>query len=182
MVQFSDNGVVEGCYYGQQDRVNELNTRIQLRQFPDNPLRPNFDPRPVPTKYSIFPIIDRKSIPKTPMHSYLDNSGFVPVSHNGPPKPFLENIDTETILRNQTVALQHGAGQGVFVPSYQSDLYMNPVYSNPYYAISARQPHPELFSKPFLINREHEIKHQPIGKQLFHNNTRTQLRNMANQN
>jgi hypothetical protein len=181
MVQFSENGVIEGCYYGQQDRVNELNTRIQSRQFPDNSLRPNFDPRPVPTKYSIFPIIDRKSIPDTPIHMYLDNSGFVPTSTSGPPKPFLENIDTESILRNQTVALQHGAEQGVFVPTSKSDLYMNPIFANPYYANTFIQPYPELFTKPALTNTNHEIKDQPIGKQLFYNNTRTQLRNMINQ-
>ena len=182
MVQFSDNGVVEGCYYGQQDRVNELNTRIQLRQFPDNALRPNFSPIPIPTKYSIFPVMDRKVIPKVAINSYLDNHGFIPTNDNGPPKYFLEHIDTETILRNQTVALQHGAAQGVFVPSTRSDLYMNPVYSNVYYTMTSTQPHPELFTKPLITDTNHEIKHQPIGKNYFHNNTRTQLRNMANQN
>ena len=94
MIQYSENGVVQGCYYGQNDRVDELNTRIQSRQFPENALRPNFDPRPVPTKYSIFPVIDRKVAPKESISPYLDNYGFSPVSANGPPKNYLQNIVT----------------------------------------------------------------------------------------
>ena len=51
-------GVVQGCLVGQKDRVDGLNDRIQGRQFSDIELRPNYDPRPVSTKYSRFPIID----------------------------------------------------------------------------------------------------------------------------
>lgn len=174
MIQYSENGVVQGCYYGQNDRVDELNTRIQSRQFPENALRPNFDPRPVPTKYSIFPVIDRKVAPKESISPYLDNYGFSPVSANGPPKNYLQNIDQETILRNLTVGLQ-SANQGVFVPDSNSELFNNPVFSSTF----SEQAFPHLFNKPVFETKNYIISNQDIGKRTFYNDTRTQLRNMA---
>lgn len=178
-IQTDENGVVQGFYSGQNDRVDELNARIQGRQFPDNPLRPNFDPRPVPTKYSLFPVIDRKTPSRYPLQKdYLDNSGFSPATQNGPPKPYLQNIDTETILRNQTVALQHGAIQGVFVPSSNSDLYR---VSMPSPSVSQPQAFPNLFVPPsFTEVHSKPISNQPIGQSIFHNFTRVQLRNTIN--
>jgi hypothetical protein len=171
-------GVVQGCLYGQQDRVDELNTRMQGRQFSDSPLRPNYDPRPVSTKYSLFPVIDRKPIAHEPLRTYLDDSHFQkfsPITRNGPPKQYLENIDTETILRNQTVSLQHGAEQGVYVPSSHSDLYKINVPST-----FSEQPFPGLFKTYQADPNIYPIHSQPIGKSLFSNHTRTQLRNTVN--
>lgn len=174
-INTDDQGVVQGFFSGQNDRVDELNTRIQGRQFPDNPLRPNFDPRPVPTKYSLFPVIDRKTPPRYPLQKdYLDNSGFSPATQNGPPKPYLQNIDTETILRNQTVALQHGAIQGVFVPSSNSDLYN---VSMPSPSVMQSQPFPDLFTRPSFEGSSNRVVNQSIGQSTFHNFTRVQLRN-----
>jgi hypothetical protein len=174
-----DNGIVNGFFSGQQDRVDELNYRIQNRQFPDNALRPNFDPRPVPTKYAIFPVIDRKTPAKYPLEkNYLDDYGFSPATKNGPPKNYLHHVDVETILRNQTVALQHGAHQGVFVPSSASDLYH---VSMPHSRSSVAQPFPNLFERPtFETSGGSAISQQEIGKSVFYNNTRTQLRNTIN--
>jgi len=174
-INTDEKGVVQGFYSGQNDRVDELNERIQGRQFPDNPLRPNFDPRPVPTKYSLFPVIDRKTPSRYPLQKdYLDNSGFSPATQNGPPKAYLQNIDTETILRNQTVALQHGAIQGVFVPSSNSDLYK---VSMPSPSVIQSQTFPDLFVRPSFEVSSKPIMNQPIGQSIFHNFTRVQLRN-----
>jgi hypothetical protein len=171
-IDINENGIVQGFFNGQQDRVDELNHRIQGRQFPDNALRPNFDPRPVPTKYAIFPIIDRRTPANIPFESYLDNYGFSPATQNGPAKPFLQNIDVETILRNQVFALQHGADQGVYVPSSNSDLYKTTVVSTP----GEPQPYPHLFSKPQFVVTENPLEGTQIGKNVFFNHTRTQLR------
>ena len=178
-INTDEKGIVQGFYSGQNDRVDELNERIQGRQFPDNPLRPNFDPRPVPTKYSLFPVIDRKTPPRIPLKKdYLDNSGFSPATQNGPPKNYLQNIDTETILRNQTVALQHGAIQGVFVPSSNSDLYR---VSMPSPSVIQTQAFPNLFTRPsFTEIPPNPITNQPIGHSVFNNFTRVQLRNTVN--
>jgi len=176
-IETNENGIVQGFFNGQQDRVDELNHRIQGRQFPDNALRPNFDPRPVPTKYAIFPIIDRRTPSNYPIQSsqYLDDFGFSPATQNGPSKPYYQNIDIETILRNQTVALQHGAVQGVFVPSTDSDLYR---VSLPKPSIEISQPFPNLFDRnSFSTPSSNVISNQPIGKSTFFNHTRVQLRN-----
>ena len=61
------NGVPEYLYYGQNERVDELNNRIKERQFPDSPLEPMINPRSVPTKYSLFPIINRRKSMNEPV-------------------------------------------------------------------------------------------------------------------
>jgi hypothetical protein len=175
---YSNNGIVEGFYCGQQDRVDELNARIQSRFIPDNALRPNYDPRPVSTKYALFPTIDRKTPSEKLSTKYLDGLGvtspptspsFYPLINNS---PFIRNIDTETILRNQTVAIQNGIGQSVYVPSSNSDLYNTTVISRP-----SEQPFPDLFVKPTFSTNIPPIANQNIGKSDFFNFTRTQLRN-----
>ena len=176
-IEINENGIVQGFFNGQQDRVDELNHRIQGRQFPDNPLRPNFDPRPVPTKYAVFPIIDRRTPANFPIEPYLDNYGFSPATQNGPAKPYLQNIDVETILRNQTVALQRGAAQGVFVPSSNSDLYR---VSLPQPSVQVSQPFPNLFNSSSFstsTSASNTVSNQSIGKSTFFNHTRVQLRN-----
>ncbi len=168
-------GVVQGVAYGQQERIDELNDRISSRHFPDVPLQPNYDPRPVPTKYSIFPIVDRKKQVKEVALPYptYSTTYFNPGTARAPPSGFLSNVDTETILRNQTFALQR-ADQSVYVPSSTSDLYKVDIVSRP-----AEQPYPLLFSRFAFDNKVHPNNESGnIGNEMFFNHTRTQLRNM----
>lgn len=180
----SDNlfqGVTQGCLFGQNDRVDELNERIQGRYFPDNTLRPNYDPRPVPTKYNKFHIIDpeyRIRI-KEPLHNYypINNTTLgeskTPFFYSGSNNaPIMRNIDLETNLRNQSNALQHGAYQAEYVPSSKSDLYKVEV---PNSSISGEQPFPELFHNYSYTSRPLNIN---IGNSPLYNHTRTQLRNL----
>jgi hypothetical protein len=89
-------------------------------------------------------------------------------------RSFQKNVDTETILRNQTFALQHGAEQSMYVPTSNSELYkVNVVVSNP-----VEQTHPLLFTKMEHSNRPHQNLSNNIGNNTFFNHTRTQLRNM----
>jgi hypothetical protein len=181
-LQSNDNkifGVPEGVYYGQNERVDEINTRMSTRHFPDSPLEPNFDPRSIPTKYSRFPIINRRKPSNEPVVPYLDyNNGvnFNPGTHRAPPSGFLNNIDTETILRNQTFALQRGAEQGVYIPSSNSDMYKVQV---PNGSLNDPQPHPDLFNRQQFDQTPHpNVQGNYIGRDKFFNHTRTQLRNM----
>jgi hypothetical protein len=182
-IETGDNkmdGVPNGeVWYGQYDRVNELNDRFQSRQFSDNSLEPNFSPRPVPTKYSLFPIINRRTPVNTkinPFPNYDIEQNFNPGSA-APPSGYYNNIDTETILRNQTVSLQHGAEQGVYVPSSKSDLYINTVAKST--NRDEEQPYPNLFTTPNFNTRVHpNINEANIGNDYFNNHTRTQLRNL----
>jgi hypothetical protein len=169
-------GVTEGVYYGQNERVDEINSRINSRQFADSPLEPYFDPRPVTTKYSHFPIINRRSTMNEPAIKYNDyhmNINFNPGTSKSPFSGFINNIDKETILRNQNFAIQRGAEQGIYVPSSNSDLYKTSIISRP-----SVQPYPNLFNKFEFEKSHHPNIVQNIGSDTFFNHTRTQLRNM----
>jgi hypothetical protein len=107
-----------------------------------------------------------------PIQSYLAHSvehNFNPSTRFGPPTSYLQNIDTESYLKNQTIALQHGATQGVYVPSSQSELYKVKVVSVP-----GANPHPDLFAS-FSSGVSRQVSPNS-GKEIFYNHTRTQLR------
>lgn len=177
-------GVVQGCLLGQQDRVDGLNSRIQDRQFSDTDLRPNYDPRPVSTRYSRFPIIDpvmnrNTNLKQYPSNITLEKNNKVPIFYSGSTNaPVLRNIDLETKLRNQTTALQHGAPQGMFVPSSNSDLYKTEI---PQSSNLGEQPFPELFDQTKVQTKTVPTiqKYTSIGNMEFFNHTRTQLRNIS---
>lgn len=174
-------GVVQGCLVGQQDRVDALNDRIQGRQFSDIELRPNYDPRPVSTKYCKFPIIDPVINRNRDLKTYnnnptLDNNK-IPAFYSGSNNaPFLRNIDLETNLRNQNIRLQHGAPQGMYVPSSNSDLFKTEI---PQSSNLGEQPFPELFNQTKVQNTTVPsiTKYTSIGNMELFNHTRTQLRN-----
>ena len=168
-------GVPPGILYGQYERLGELNDRIQNRQFPDSGLAPNYDPRPVSTKYALFPILDGHKQTHVPKNPYLDHFvevNFSPATARGPPAGYQANLDTENMLRNQCFALQRGIGQNIFVPSSKSDLYNTRVPTGPY----VEQPCPLLFETPQFDHRVHRnLAASRIGNETFNNNTRVQL-------
>jgi len=172
---FPPSGIVNGVFYGQNARVEELNDRISERQLPDLALAPNYDPRPTPTKRTQFPMLNMRTPPTTPITQHADfstHTNFYPGTQRAPPLGYAANIETEMRLRNQYFALQH-CDQNVYVPSTESDLYKVTVVSRP-----SEQPHPDLFAKPTFSNPSAYGSLNPaIGKDLFYNNTRTQLRN-----
>lgn len=174
----SIHGLHKGVYYGQNDRIDELNDRINSRYFSDSPLQPNIDSRPVPTKYSHFPIVNRRTQLKEPIVPYMDfnqSVNFNPGSSRAPPSGYLNNVDTEILLRNQTYALQR-SDQSIYVPSSKSDLY-NIHMPSP--SRTEDQPHPNLFVKGEFNSAPHpNVMNSNIGGDDFFNHTRTQLRNM----
>jgi hypothetical protein len=168
-------GIPEGILYGQFDRTDELNQRLTSRHYPDVPLQPNYDPRPVQTRYAHFPgMVNRAAKPYVPIIRHLDHVvelNFNPGSARAPPHGYLNNVDIETTLRNQAFALQHGADQGVYVPSSNSDLYKTTIISRP-----GPQPHPQLFEKMHYQPRANPVEGTKIGGDVFFNHTRIQLR------
>jgi hypothetical protein len=171
-------GVQQGVLYGQNDRVDELNERILSRNQPDAPLKPNYDPRSVPTKYAIFPIISRRAPSKEPVINFMDhnvNVNFNPGNARAPPAGYSNKVDVENVLRNQFFANQNGIGKDVYVPSSNSDLYKTTVVSRP-----TEQPHPLLFAETQFSNTLHpNVVNSNIGRENFFNHTRTQLRGSA---
>ncbi len=168
-------GLAEGVVYNRHEPMYELNSRINSRQFPDSPLEPSFNPRSVATKYTTFNVVNHRKPeqePKIPYIKYNGSAIFNPGTTRAPISGY--NIDLETNLRNQTVALQHGASQNVYVPSSTSDLYNVSIISRP-----SVQPHPELFKRSQFDQSLHvNLSNVDIGKNTFFNHTRTQLRNL----
>ena len=166
------NGLIDGVHreviVTQHERTDELNQRLASRYFPDIPLEPNFSPRPLSTKYNL-PMLVAPTVPIRQGIKHNVQTNFNPASRTGPYKTYARNIDTEAVLRNQTMALQHSS-QSVYVPSSTSDLYRVEVVARP-----VAQPYAGLFDQPTFADRVRPNL-AGIGQDRFFNSTRTQLR------
>jgi len=171
-------GTHTGLQYRQNTNIDEFNTRLNGRIFSDSPLEPNFNMRPVPTKYAVFPIVNRRKPlieEKLKYVGYNQEVNFTPAVSKGPVSGYMNNVDTETVLRNQTFGLQRGMGQDLYVPSSTSELYNVSVVSRP-----SEQPYQGLFTQHTFSNKPHpNVENTTIGRDQFFNHTRTQLRNSA---
>jgi hypothetical protein len=109
-------------------------------------------------------------------YDYNPETNFTPpIMTNGPVSGYINNVNVESTLRNQFFALQKGADQNEYVPSKNSELYNVKVVSRP-----EEQPYPLLFKNQMILDKtlHANIRDNPhIGKDMFHNYTRTQLRN-----
>jgi len=167
------NRIKQGSY-----RTEELNERISNRNVPSEPLQPQFDIRPLSTKYSVMPVFDRRPIPTVSIKSYptysISNT-FNPGNAQAaaPWAGFAENINTESRLRNQFFALQRGAGQSCYIPSRYSDMYEVQIYSN---SDPGVQPFPTLFEKTTFDAFNPCPKDNGIN--LFDNCTRQQIKEL----
>lgn len=174
-------GLDEGILYRQNDPLDELNDRLFGRNLPaiNTRLEPNFDIRSVPTRNClVFPVLDLKSSSRTTIQKqdYNTEQNFAPMTKAGPIRGFVSNVQTESQLRNQYYALQHGADQGIYIPSSTSDLYRVPA---PVTLDPQNQPFNGLFERNSYITTENSfINNSNIGKDIFNNNTKVQLRNM----
>ena len=172
-------GLPKHFYQGQHERTDELNFRILERNVSDKPLAPNFSPRPVLTRYSRYPMIDARmpsKEPITPNYDYSISDNFTPpVMGMGPVSGYINHVQEESHLRNQIYPLSKGNDAHTYVPSLNSDLYKVVIPST-----MSEQPYPGLFEQTRFSQELHpNIRNQPsIGANTFHNNTRTQLRNI----
>ncbi len=149
-------GLPVGLMRGQHDRVDELNNRILDRAFDNKPVKPVFNPRATSTKYTLFPILDRR--PK------------IHLEHD----PVGQNVETETDLYGRTERIGVYDSGSKYLPSLDSDMYKVTVGK------PTDQPPAEralLFTRPIFNNSVHpNIASSQIGKNVFNNHTRTQLR------
>jgi hypothetical protein len=176
--QISSRNIIQGSQIDfNKDRQfgDEINDRMSMRNVPDTVMQPNFDPRPVPTQYSLFPIIDRRTeatVAKNKYTPYKPSSNFNP-GDSAPVNGFLDNVSIESELRGNSYKLTGGDLGHKFIPSTSGPLYNNTV-GNPFDIADSR--HNLLFKKDEFIQNVSNI-HPSIGKDIFHNNTRVQLRN-----
>jgi len=176
--QISSRNIIQGSDIDfNRDRQfdDEINDRMSKRNIPDNVLQPNFDPRPVSTKYSLFPIIDRRietTVTKNKYDAYTPSNNFNP-GDSAPVNGFLDNVGIESELRGNPYKLTGGDLGYKFIPSTSGPLYNNTV-GNPLDVPDSK--HHLLFKKDEYRQSVSNID-PSIGKDLFHNNTRVQLRN-----
>ena len=174
--KYSQYDTTKGVYYTQQERVDELNDRIAGRFFPDAPLEPHYDPRPVSTSRTIFPMMDPRRPVKEPKQDYSTydiKRNFAPSNSSvGPFSGYA--VDTENLLRNSTIALQKYDLPSQYIPSSQGDLYNVSVPAS----APLIQPFEGLFRTTELAQPPNpNVVSSGIGKDAFFNHTRVQLRN-----
>lgn len=167
-------GVINGLYTCNHGRVDEINNRISDRNLPSTNLQPQYDIRPVPTKYGYMTILDqykKTSVPLNTYTPYSTNNTFNPGTAQAPWNGFSNNVNTESTLRNQFFALQN-CEQSEYIPSSTSDLYQTKVDYVP-----QKQSHPLLFDKPDLEPFNPNTCN--LGNNLFNNHTRYQLKDKS---
>lgn len=168
------SNVHQGLYLGQYARTEELNERISDRNVPSALLKPNYDPRPMGTKRTRFPI-NQPLMCEGGERYYLEydqEKVFYGGNAKAPVDGFMRNVSKETDLRNQTRVLQRNDPLSTYIPSSASDLYNTTV---PISMSATSQPHPDLFRHAELrTNRLPPI--QPSAG--FMNQTRQQLRDL----
>jgi len=157
-------------------RTEELNQRLSYRNIPSGQLQPQFDIRPLSTKYAMMPIVDRRenhTEPIQPASIYDIGTTFNPGTAQAPWSGFASNINNESILRNQFFALQKGAGQSAYIPSLNSELYNKAIFSS----MNGQQPFPDLFTKPTF--EEFNPSPKNLGVNFFENSTRQQIKEIS---
>ena len=159
-------------------RTEELNERVSNRNIPSGPLQPQFDIRPLSTKYSMMPIFDRRPIPTVSIQvipAYNISNTFNPGNAQAaaPWAGFANNINDESRLRNQFFALQRGACQSCYIPSRYSDMYEVNVIGNE----QVLQPYPGLFEKSNFDSFNPCPKDNGIN--IFENHTRYQVKELS---
>jgi hypothetical protein len=156
-------------------RTEELNQRIAYRNIPSSQLQPQFDIRPQSSKYAKMPIVDRHEnhqVPLQALPAYDIETTFNPGTAQAPWSGFATNVNNESRLRNQFFALQKGAGQAVYIPAKNSDMYQVHVPKTAY-----AQPFPGLFTK--IEFEEFNPCPKNVGTGFFENCTRQQIKESA---
>ena len=141
-------------FVGQNERVDELNERILHRFFDNKPIQPKFTPMPESTKYVTFPVLYKTPIRLTSTETTVD-------------------IESDLYCRNDRLG-----GTAGLAPEARVGLRPSPL---PPPGGTYGSPLP-----PPLLSDERSFKggtpmnvagfSSTIGNDLFHNHTRTQLR------
>ena len=170
-------GVVDGVYYCNQQRIQELNNRISDRNIPSKSLQMVFDPAQVPTRYVRFPALDCRlpsTVPIKKFPPYNQMSQFNPGT-SAPYSGYATYIDQDSRLKDIFMATQKGNAQSQYIPSSNSDMYrVNVTTTNPIPMTNQGLFYNESFS-PFNPNPRN------LGDKVLYNHTRQQVKNLGSQ-
>ena len=170
------NNIVNGVYYCQQDRTEELNEKIISRLNPNRLLQSQFSMRAVPTRYIRLPIIDSNipsSEPIIRVPDYSVRNDFNPGNDKSPYAGYANNIDKESNMKNLFYPHQRCA-QSKHIPSSDSDLYKYEFTLND----NLEQPFNGLFKEE--VFNSFNPNSCDIGKNVFYNHTKQQVKNLKN--
>lgn len=165
-------GVVNGVYYFNNDRLDEINNRIYSRNESSMPLQPQFSVRPISTKYAYMHVVDGRKKPTVELNNYPQfsvNKVFNPGNKQAPWSGFASNIDSESSLRSQNFALQ-SCNKAKYIPDSNSDMFIVDINDG----IVENQPFPGLFQEPNFNKFNPNTCN--TGKDLWGNCTRQQIR------
>jgi len=99
----------DSVYYCNNNDNLELSNRIYERNLPSQQIKPYFDVRPSSSKYASMPIVELKNtnhqVSLKEYGMYNVQNTFNP-GEKGPGSGFFNNVNTESLLRNQYFALQ----------------------------------------------------------------------------
>ena len=161
-------GVVDKNIYIKNDnRVQELNERLFDRNTSIRPVSVSIDVRSTPTRYVKMPVVNMRPVSNVQCPHVVPfniNKQFFPGNTKSPYDGY--NVDRETILRNQTFALQK-CDQSAYVPPSNSDLYAKSIPQKMYTGRFQN-----MFNKPDL--EPNDPNPENLGQFLFNNHTREQ--------
>jgi len=173
--QSSPNNVIQGVYYCNNAKLDNMNREIYNRNIPSRPLQMVFDPREVETRYVRFPMVDCKPVSRVPIENrgaYNQQGQFNPGT-SAPFQGFASNIDQDSRLKDIFMPNQKYTGQTKYIPSSGSELYNSPHMTN---SKPVAMTHQDLFSQPVLA----PFNPNPcnMGNRILYNHTRQQVKNL----
>ena len=169
-------GLVNGYLLCDNGRLQQINNGILERNIPSQPLKPSFSPRPQLSKYNLMPVVNDSVSNREPFKQYnkFDVSTTFNPGTSAPWYGFANNINTETLLRNQYFALQD-CDQADYVPGTHSSLYNN-------YNLDINKMNQPLSNNNLLFKSEefHKFNADPcqLEKTLWNNHTKVEVRNL----
>lgn len=157
-----------------RDAMADINRGVYERNLPSEMMYGQISFRPAPTKYVLLQDMINNPMEKitspTIQNEYSVSSVFNPGDRKAPWVGFSGNIDTESTLRNQFMALSRN-DRAQWMPGSRSDMYRE--YS-PTSIEKEIQPFPRLFSQP-IFNRVNPDVYN-LESAVWDNNTRQQLK------
>ncbi len=169
------DGVVNGVFYCNQKRTQELSDRMYSRNLSSAQVKMQYSIRSVPTRYVQMPILDchkPATVPCQQKPIYNTDTMFMP-SNTLPFNGYQANVDVETKLHNTIFPLQ-ACPQAKYIPGTNSDMF------NSNYLTTATKP--VYMTNQLLFNQQKFNPFNPnmcnTGHKLFNNHTRVQIRDL----
>ena len=172
----SNNNVISGVYYCNNDKLNTMNKEIYDRNIPSKPLQMSFDPRQVQTRYVKFPMIDCKPVSHVPIQyrgQYNQHDQFNPGTC-APYQGFASHIDQDSRLKDIFMPTQKYTGQTKYIPSSSSELYKTPVIKT---SKPVNMTHTDLFTRPRFAPFNPNTCN--LGGHVLYNHTRQQVKDLS---